>query len=668
MAVRRVKIEGLPKAENGMHVMTSVPRNQANVEAEKGETMVTADVSSNRKELVAIGGKKHSQGGTPINAPVDSAIYSDKLKITDPIILKFFNESGKKPKTFAELSKKYDISKLNEKRENPLNDKITNNSIDKSLEDANFKLSALFTLQEFHEEKGKPDEHSEHFEPFMERMRLDYDDLLGTKGEEGGTGMTPEMKHGGIVFDQLPIAATGDEIVAPPYNENQAFDKVGIERLNEYLNIYGIQPLNTNASKSAVLAKIKEAQSEAVRQNPNLIFDYMTTDTEDTTKSHRPNNKLQGIMKGISNTKVKPSGADGTYTNDDLRAMLEEGSLNTDNVLDAYQDNKWWYRMVNADIKEVSQEEMARKKELLDKEGIEQGGIRYLHLGDGYYEAYKTKPNGEIVKVEPDPAAVDKIHQWNVEHLSDTPEDPKNMDFLWANKRALRQAKKAKRNIPYIEPFTPVADTQFTDMAYYNPDQAINAIQSMVNTQGDKLAMFAPQQQQTANFLAGQQFDAIAKVIGNYEDKNITAYNQEQSINTQIANQASDRLARAIESHHNKTATLKQNYANAINAADKNIAENEIAMWQERADRLNMEKTIGEQYAVNPNTGIIEFQKGKDFFPNASTQKDAADVFMDLKQKMPGASDDVIAKLTLSSMSGKYSIEPTQHPQNAQGY
>ena len=107
MAGKRCRIEGLPKAKNGMHVMDSDPRSQANVEAEIGETMVTRDNISNQRQLVSIGGKKHSKGGTPLNAPEGSAIYSDTLKIKNPVVLKFFNESGKKPKTFAQISKKY---------------------------------------------------------------------------------------------------------------------------------------------------------------------------------------------------------------------------------------------------------------------------------------------------------------------------------------------------------------------------------------------------------------------------------------------------------------------------------------------------------------------------------------------------------------------------------
>jgi hypothetical protein len=381
----------------------------------------------------------------------------------------------------------------------------------------------------------------------------------------------------------------------------------------------------------------------------------MTTDDEGTTKSHRPNKKLQGMMS-IHKDKFPPTGDDGTYTNDDLKKMMANDLITTDNISDAYQDGKWWYRMVNSDITDISKTEMDKLTATEQyKNAPEQGGLKYIHQGDGYYKAYKTKEDGTVVEVEADPAVVDELYKWDIEPMEVTPETEKNMDFLWSNKRALKQARKNKRNIPYLEPFTATPDTNYVQQAYYNPDQAINAIQSMVNTQGTKQAMFAPQQQQTANFLAGQQFDLMGKVIGQYEDKNVDAFNREQTMNTQIANRAAERLASAITGHHDKTTTMT--------AADNNIAENEIAMWQERADRLNMEGTIGEQYAVDPNTGLIDFQKGKDFAPTNAPNKTVMDTYNEyLEMAPPGTDPDVIASLAKAHHSGKYDVQPTVTP------
>jgi hypothetical protein len=677
------EIKGSNSSSRGLKNVTADPRSQSNIEAEVGETMVTHDNISNQRKLMGIGGKKHSEGGTPLNVPEGTAIYSDSLKIKDPNILKFFNENGKKPKTFADISKKYDITKLQEERKNEDNDVITNDSIDKSLDNHNFKLSALFTMQEFHEKKGAPEEHSKHFEAFMERMGISYEDIFGN---DQATPMMGEMQKGKqgmeVKFDQFPVATgrtlkkfdEGGEkhkaITLPPYDESNAYGKQGVERLNTYLKSYSLGELDvSNTSRSAIQGKIKQLQAEAVRQNPDLIFDYMTTDldpTDNVYKSHRPNEKLQEIMRK-ANSSIEPSADDGTYTNEDLKKMLDNKSLNTDNVLEAYQDNKWWYRMVNSDIKTITQEEMDAKKELLDTQGITQGDYKYLHMGDGYYEAYRVKPDGSIEQVEPDKAIVDKIHKWDVDHIDDTPAK-RDDDFLWANKRSLGRARQAAREIPYLEPFTAIPETEFVDQAYYDPAQAINAVQSMTADATTKQAMFSPQQQQAANFMAVQQADAVAKVIGNYADRNVAAYNQEQLMNTQIANRANERLSSAIQGHHDKNTMLKQSYANSMTQANNNIAAHEIAMWQERADRLNLESTVGEQYAINPDTGIMEFQGGRKLTPKSGTQTTVADRFNDLKNQMPGVDDSVVAKMAMAMHSGKYNVDFDEHPQKAQQY
>ena len=736
MASKRFKIEKAP----GMHTTQGVDRELANVEAEKGETMLTTDGVSNEKLLVGIGGKKHSEGGTPLNAAEGTAIFSDNLKIKDPMILKFFNEKGKKPKTFAEISKKYDVTDDQEDLADEEIDHITRASLEKNIDNSAFKLSALFTMQEFHEKKGSPEEHSKHFEPFMERMGIDYENIFGSPEQaqqeqqveqvkEGSPQEPQSYKDGGkvkygnriknngdVVFTkvvkdgnggfkrirtvtrdgevikrnviagegsiasasdptsyaqfryggnvELPKADWGDQIkMAPPYGESSAYTKEGIERLNKYLKGFDLKELSLDATPSIIRMKVKEAQKAAITRDPELIFDYMTTDDEGTSKSHRPNDKLQKIMTTQKGTH-SPTGKDGSWTNEDLRLMLKDKSINVDHISDAYQDGKWWYRMVNSDITEVSKLEMDKLTATEQyKNAPIQNGLRYIHQGDGYYKAYKTKEDGTVIEVEADKAVVDELYKWDIDPMEVTPETERNMDFLWSNKRALNQARKNKRNIQYLEPFTATPDTSYTQQAYYNPDQAINAMQSMVNTQGTKNAMFAPQQQQTANFLAGQQFDMMSKIIGQYDDKNVAAYNREQMTNTQIANRASERLAGAITGHHDKTTVLKQNFANAMTAADNNIAENEIAMWQERADRLNLEATIGEQYAKDPNTGIHEFQKGKDYGPTNAAGKTVMDTYneyMDLAP--PGTDPAVIASLAKAHHSGKYDVQPMPVP------
>ena len=686
----RYRIVGLPRAEKGLEVLTGDSRGKANVEAEKNETIVTTDGFSNKKQMAAIGGEKHSNGGTPLQAKEGSIIFSDSLKIKDPLILKFFNEDGKKAKTFADVSKKYDITELNKKRENPNNDKITNRSLDKSLKDSNFKLSALFTVQEFHEDKGAPSEGSSHFDQFMERMGLTPDDLFGTK-DTPNTKQQEEstMRRGGMVsFSQLPKAVDGvkvgraprtfenaedetpdyqfhKEVKKPPYQMKEAYGPAGVRLLNPHLKDYGIAELPENATEKQIKDKMDEVQKVALRDKNSFVQDYIFNVDKDPTKSQQPSNEYQALLKKKGVPLLK---GQTVYTNEQLKEAYDNKTITQEDFDAGFNDKQWYYRMVTSDQEEVTKNQYEKMRPEIEK-GVDVNGVKYVHLGDGAYRAYKIKEDGSIVEVTADPAIVDKVYEWDVKHIEDVPEDERNMDFLWSNKRSLNQARKNRNNIPYLRPLTSVADTTYTDQAYYNPDQAINAIASMTGAQGDKLAMFAPQQQQTANFLAGQQFDLMAKVIGDYADKNVDAYNREKAFNTQIANSASERLAGAVQDHHNKTTMLKQEYSNAYQKADNNVAANEIAMWEERANRLNLEATIGEQFAKDPNTGIHKFIKGRDMVADKTPTKTVADYYNDLKTELPpGTSDDVVAKLAMAHYSGKYEVQPTDPPVNEKNY
>ena len=57
------------------------PRDEANIEAERGETIVGDLDGDGNLEHAKIGGKRHYQGGTPLNVPDGSFIFSDTSKI-----------------------------------------------------------------------------------------------------------------------------------------------------------------------------------------------------------------------------------------------------------------------------------------------------------------------------------------------------------------------------------------------------------------------------------------------------------------------------------------------------------------------------------------------------------------------------------------------------------
>ena len=139
------------------NTIQEVSRNQANIEAEKGETIYGDVDQDGSLEHMNIGGKPHTQGGTPLNVPEGSFIYSNtkKLKIKEPEVLKHFNKSYKTGGfTPAEIAKQYDINKYKAIIDNPFSDELSKKTAHIMLENYQKKLGQLALIQE--SKKGFP--------------------------------------------------------------------------------------------------------------------------------------------------------------------------------------------------------------------------------------------------------------------------------------------------------------------------------------------------------------------------------------------------------------------------------------------------------------------------------------------------------------------------------
>ena len=135
--------------------ISAVPRDQATIEAEKGESIIGDYNNDGYMDHFSIGGEKHSQGGTPLAAPKGSFIFSDKdkgpnnLLITDKAVLEHFGKgSSKKGLTPAELAKQYDINSHVEILKDPNADPIAKRTAQLMLDNNTKKLAELADYQE----------------------------------------------------------------------------------------------------------------------------------------------------------------------------------------------------------------------------------------------------------------------------------------------------------------------------------------------------------------------------------------------------------------------------------------------------------------------------------------------------------------------------------------
>ena len=164
--------------------LTAVPREEANLEAEGGETVMGNIDGSGMPSFYDIKGPRHTNGGVPLSLPDDSFIFSDtkSMIIKDPTILKMFNVKGNKGYTPAELSKKYDINKYRALLQDPNSDKLTRKTAEMMIKNAVMKLGALALAQE--SKKGFPQGIPEMAKPYMEAMGIPEEDLIPKEKQE----------------------------------------------------------------------------------------------------------------------------------------------------------------------------------------------------------------------------------------------------------------------------------------------------------------------------------------------------------------------------------------------------------------------------------------------------------------------------------------------------
>jgi hypothetical protein len=202
--LKRVKIKSLPKAKDGgvsynqlapMYMpnnmnlqptkvkdsLTAVPRDQANLEAEGGETALVPNVNGLPAHY-KITGNRHTQGGVPLNLPDQSFIFSDTraMIIKDPKVLAEFNET--KPKTPAQIAKKYDINKYREILENPDMDQRSKDTAELMISNYNIKLGKLAAYQEAM--KGFTDGIPTVAMPYLANNGINPQDMLPLKPAE----------------------------------------------------------------------------------------------------------------------------------------------------------------------------------------------------------------------------------------------------------------------------------------------------------------------------------------------------------------------------------------------------------------------------------------------------------------------------------------------------
>ena len=152
--------------------LSSVPREDANIEAEGGETVLTDLNNNGQFGLYNITGPRHSQGGVPMYLPEQSFIFSDTnaMKMDRSELAEFGIESRKK-KTPADVSKKFKLNEYLAQINDQYADEISTRSADMMLSKNMRSLSKLAFGQEL--KKGFEDGVPLAAYPYLQEQGID---------------------------------------------------------------------------------------------------------------------------------------------------------------------------------------------------------------------------------------------------------------------------------------------------------------------------------------------------------------------------------------------------------------------------------------------------------------------------------------------------------------
>jgi hypothetical protein len=203
------KVEGFQSQNPFDYVkntLKEVPRDEANIEAEHGETAIGDFNGDGVLTHGNIGGKPHSRGGTPLNVPDNTFLFSNtkSLKIKDKNALEYFNMPNKKGGyTPAEIDRKRygDLNKFISVLQDPNADQYSKTTA--ALNRANImqKKGMLALVQE--SMKGFPQGVPDISKPYLPEEQIAAIEGASTQNVDNQESMEmPTGQYGGLpIYD-----------------------------------------------------------------------------------------------------------------------------------------------------------------------------------------------------------------------------------------------------------------------------------------------------------------------------------------------------------------------------------------------------------------------------------------------------------------------------------
>lgn len=563
-----------------------VPREYANVEAEKGE-VASVPGEGGIPSTFKIAGERHHSGGTPLNLPKDSFIFSDTnaMKIKDPEILAQFGITTTDTMTPAGIAKKYDVNKWKAVLADPDTDKIQRKTAEMMISNYNLKLAKLGLVQE--SKKGFPQGIPQVAMPYIESLQIKPDDMVDMNPGFGGTNemMDNMAEYGGF------MQKGGTPPKVEPYNTTffEALKKKGYTE-----------------------KQLKEAL-------PAYLFDK--DGKINSAEYVKAVDQLQGLRKGEGTQNIwgKYNWKDPSYYKDFERRhqwyLKDHPEFNPE---DKAQVAKF-QNAYNQKAKEYGLPEYFGQKESKSKFQVDGLFGQNTYSAPSLNETPAPKPGEPAVSapVENKPAVNTPIVT-TAQHMIPDPKIPEGSPW-WI--QDIIKTGNAAGNYMGIKKYNPwqASEAVFTpEVTFKDPTRELAANSERLNIGANTMAQFTGPNAFNARFnqMSGQSAATAADILGRYNNDNIQISNQQAAQNAAIMNDYAQRKAFGNTSLYDKYQIANQQFDNSKSQA-RDVLVNQFTQGITNKNYTANLNKMNPQFAVDPLIG------GEFYFHNPRALKAA---------------------------------------------
>lgn len=521
-----------------------VPRDQANIEAEGGETALIPYKQDGSYLHKKIKGNRHTEGGVPLNVPEGTFIYSDtkKMKLGGPV-LKMFGKSEKSTKKFtpATLAKQYNLDKYRAILNDPKSDSVDRRTAELMIQNYEKKLAQLALVQEG--KKGFP-------QGIPQVSQDYYNKMLAASGKENDE--SPEEKQ----FDNEQLE--GQETMKAMYGMGFKYGG-GLDKYQGDVNgstFYGPSGIKYKGAGPG--------------NPPDINFNKYYNPDLPISKDQQFNIYNNTLPKAINN--------------------ISEYTTNPDNWV-----RKNYHIADNA--KKLSPDFLSNNAKTVslsfndkDFETNEPGKINY-----GYGQPFVSYSEPTIPYNEKWKDVNIKDHP--VTHMDDIP-------YAWTtpDKLNLLNSMINLASIRRSTPFEPAVQLQRPQTYYIDPSRALAANAEQANASRQARAMFAGSASRYASD-NGQFGKNSADIIAQTAMQNIGLGNQASAQNTAITNQQIQYDAQRAKRLYDAGVINEQQYQNAMRQARAAVLQSYAQGNQNASTLYNINKTTSEDYFIDPRNG-----------------------------------------------------------------